>query len=301
MTQQKRRRRDVRQKPSQPLYLQERDIEVVQACYKHRALTTQQIQGLFFGEKNKTLARDRLEKLYDHGYLDRAFMPVKMGAGRSPTFYIVDRAGYELLRRERDPELKWYSSSKEVSDDFLEHTFAINQVMVAVMLGAAAAGFWVEEWWSEREVKADYDRVEVKSGKDRRQSIPIVPDAYFVIVAGNRRFHFFLELDRATMALKRFKQKVEGYIAYYQSGRYTERFGTKSLRILTVVESKTAIGAKRIENIKQVAEAAGGQKRFWFAQLKDISPAQALTAPIWYKGSEGGRFSLFDMAEFDQD
>jgi len=49
-------------------------------------------RGCFLAPKARRGQR-RLERLYDHGYLERKFLPVVIGEGRSPTLYIVDRKG----------------------------------------------------------------------------------------------------------------------------------------------------------------------------------------------------------------
>jgi hypothetical protein len=301
MNENKRRRRDRRQEVDKPLHLQERDVDVVEAVATHKALTTQQLQLLFFGEANKSGAQRRLEKLYDHGYLDRIFLPVERGAGRSPTLYILDKKGAELVRRERDPELKWYPSNKNIGSDFLEHTYGINQVMVAVAVACQKANYTLDFWLTERQVKESYDYVTITTAREKPRKLPIVPDAIFAIIADNRRFHFFLELDRATMPLKRFKSKIRAYTTYHQSGAYQKRFQTNSLRVLTVVESKSSIGEKRLPNLKQATEEAGGQRRFWFTLLKDVTPQSVLTAPIWAKATQKGGFSLFETTEIDQE
>src|SRR5687768_11770657 len=100
--QQKKRRRDKRHENPSPMRLQERDIDLIEAVHYHRVLKQEHLQALFFG--SKATAQARLEKLYDHGFLERKFLPVAVGSGRSPTLYILDRRGAELLRAERGYE-----------------------------------------------------------------------------------------------------------------------------------------------------------------------------------------------------
>ncbi len=72
---------------------------------------------------------------------------------------------------------------------------------------------------------------------------------YFVLNLGDRRAHFFLELDQATMSNKRWKTRILAYKAYTDSGKYQKRYHTQSLRILTVRTTQARLG-----NLKMTTE-----------------------------------------------
>lgn len=281
----KRRRRDQRRENPSPMQLRERDVDIIEAVHKYRVLRQEQIQALFFG--SRATAQTRLEKLYDHAYLDRKFLPVYEGQGRSPTLYVLDRRGAETLRVQRGYDaITWHSSSKNLATDFLQHTTAINEVMIAVTLACRAHGFILEEWQTESHLKADYDRVRIRSGRGQ-ETAPVIPDSYFTIIANQRRYPFALELDRGTMELKRFKTKVKAYMAYHQSGSYERRFGTSSLRVLTVVSTEAPSGGEqRRDNLKETSAAAGGAHWFWFAVLPDLNAETILAQPVWSQVGE---------------
>jgi hypothetical protein len=280
----KKRKRYERVADPTPMRLTERDIDVVEAVNRYRVLKQEQIQSLYFG--SQATAKFRLAKLYDHGYLERKFLPVMLGEGRSPTLYVLDKKGADLLRVERGyDELMWYSSSKDLKTEFLEHTIAINEVMVAVTLAARQEGFILEKWAGENDLKADYDYVTIRTASGKRERVPVLPDSYFSLIAHNRRHHFFLELDRGTMTLDRFKTKVRAYMAYHESGGYEKRYGTKSLRVLTVIAAKSS-GEKRIKNLKMASEQVGGKHRFWFATANLLIPKTILIVPVWQVASE---------------
>src|SRR5438105_11993362 len=120
----RRRRRDQRRHNPGRMQLTQRDKKIIEAVCQYRILRQDQIQELFFG--HRTAAQRRLEKLYDHGFLQRYFLPTRGGLMSSPVLYGLDRRGVELLRAEFGyDELTWYSSSKDLKDEFLEHTSAI--------------------------------------------------------------------------------------------------------------------------------------------------------------------------------
>lgn len=286
MPETKRRRRDQRSSLPKPMQLSERDINIVQAVYEYRVLKQEHIQLLFFGQRNRSGAQRRLERLYDHGFLARHLLPVT--TGRSPTLYILDRKGAELLRLERGyDELTWYHSSKDLKAEFLEHTIALNDLMVAVTVGCREAGFQLETWHTENRIKADFDRVVVTTSTGRREDVPIVPDGFFVVIANQRRYPCFVELDRGTMTLGRFKLKVSGYMAYQRTGGYERRYGLSSLRVLTVTTSE-----RRLVNLKEATEQVKGQEWFWFGLLPELNYATVLNAPVWRIATKTERNAL---------
>jgi hypothetical protein len=273
----------VRIKPAAGRGIQPRDIDVIEAVFRFRVLSQKQLQLLFFGSRET--ARYRLQYMYDAGYLEKKFLPPVMGKGRSPTLYILDRKGLELLRLERGyDDVRWYGSSKELSDLFLKHTVAINEVMVALTLACRKHGIEIEGWKTENEIKADFDRVTVKS-VDKRVGVPVLPDAIFSFVAFGQRNRCLLELDRGTEKSDVFKQKIKAYTAYFEEGAYEARYQTTAGRVLTVVSTQYT-GEKRLAKLKQSAEEAGGKKRFWFTAAKRITPETILFAPIWELATE---------------
>lgn len=273
--QRQRARRDERVPDPPPIRLTERDLDVIQAVYEYRVLTTQHLQALFFPSVHR--AYERLSALYQHGFLDRRFLGVYIDKMNTPILYVLDKRGAEVLQAQRGIEVEWSSSLKQVSTQFLEHGLAINQVRIAFTLACRAqAGFELVRWRGENDLKADYDRVTIRTATGRSETVSLIPDSYFVLNTPLGVAHFFLELDRGSMATKRFGQKVAAYIQYYRSGVYQQRYQTKSLRVLTVTISPT-----RLDNLKRVTEGVGGEQRFWFTTLDTLTTATVLRHPIW--------------------
>lgn len=78
------------------------------------------------------------------------------------------------------------------------------------------------------------------------------------------------------MTRGRFRDKVLAYQAYIASGQYEKRYGTRSLRVLTVTS-----GPKRLENLKAEAEEARGGRVFWFTTAERVSVEGVFSNPIW--------------------
>lgn len=252
-----------------------RDRHIVRLVYEYRILSQDQLRRLL--GKSRSTVQQALVRLYHHQYLERVFLPVVYG-GNSPTLYILGSRGTALLQRFGVEDFTGVPS-KNLSALFLEHTLAINEVRIAVTQACQQLGWSIWKWRTESEIKAAYDRVSVTVGR-KRQTVPVVPDSYFVVELPDRGVsHFFLELDRGTMTTERFKTKIAGYVAYYKSGAYEKRYNAQGFRVLTVVDSD---GTGRVENLVAQTETVSGiGRRFWFARLSDVISESMLTAPVW--------------------
>jgi predicted transcriptional regulator len=70
--------------------LTERDIEIIQAVYAYRALTTDHIETLLFSPSTHSRCLFRLKNLYHHGFLLRTEQPQSLTEGRKPFVYWLD-------------------------------------------------------------------------------------------------------------------------------------------------------------------------------------------------------------------
>ena len=281
------------------LHLTERDLRIIQAVYEYRALTTSQIETLFFpggtpGQRNQ--CQRRLKKLFHNGYLWRGEQPIKpTEEARKPLVYRIDKGALEILPGllEVEPEdIDWHPRERTVSDRGLNHLLKTNDVRVALTAAADQHDMLVENWKDERILKREHahEKVQISGPQGGTYQATIIPDGYFQLAIPDgdnyKRAHQFLEVDlatevvRATTQARDFARKVKGYIAYYSSGRYKKRYQTKSMRVLTVTTSE-----RRLQSLKSATEEIGGKKIFWFTTFDQITPQTALTEPIWQVAS----------------
>lgn len=286
----RRQAKDRRLKRPPKMWLMPRDLEALKAVYEYRAITHSQLTRLVFENNHPSIATRRLYTLYHNGYLERMFLPARGGVAVSPTVYLLGEKGaHELSLRGEYLNFYWSKDHLKIGTLFLSHTLAISEFRLNITLACRAAGISILEWRGERELKKDYDKVTVTSPTGATRTIPIIPDSYFVLQTPQGKRHFVLELDRGTMEGKRFKAKVEGYTEYFKSGAYKERFGTKSLRVVTVTESQ-----RRMKNLKAITERAGGKSRFWFASLDTLTDENILTEAVWQVARRQELHPLFD-------
>lgn len=287
--------KDRRLKRPPKIRLMPRDIEVLKAVYEYRVMTHTQITQLVFSTNHPSVATKRLYALYHNGYLERKFLPVRGGVAVSPTLYLLGEKGAQELNLQGEYlDFYWSKDHLRVGTLFLAHSLAISEFRLKLTLACRASDIPLLEWRGERELKKNYDTVSIKTASGMCRSVPIIPDGYFVLQTAEGKRHFALELDRGTMEGKRFRTKVEGYNTYAEDGAYTKRFGTKSLRVLTVTESE-----RRLKNLKRVTEQAGGKNRFWFACLNTLEVNSILFEPAWYVAGRTEHHALLEAGSDD--
>ena len=81
--------------------------------------------------------------------------------------------------------------------------------------------------------------------------------------------------------------RVQAYRVYTESGRCSERYGTRSLRVLTMT-----VGPKRLANLKRSTEKAGGRQMIWFTTLEQVGTRGLLSAAVWEVAGERSRKAL---------
>jgi hypothetical protein len=286
----RRNRRDVR--PVMPRRMREtpRDLEIVRLVYDYRILSQQQLERLL--GKARSTVQQALVRLYHHRYLERVFLPVSSFG--SPTLYILDKRGIELLQRQGQESFVGLPD-KRLSAMFLQHSIAINTFRIELTMACQRLGWQVKQWLTENEIKADYDRLQIRDVRGRMQRFPVVPDSYFVIeIPGRGQSHFFVEVDRGTMQLERFKTKVATYVSYYKQGLYEKRYAAKGFRVLTIVDTPGKNRLKHLTNVTIAVEGVG--RRFWFAHLSEITVTDILTEAIWSVAGNTTAEALFNLS-----
>ena len=287
--------RYVRVKNPPRMILMERDKEILHQIYLFRFMTREQIERLLFVSANSedrrtktSICRKRLKFLYHHGYVDRIPTPVSPGSWAWQPVYRLAAKGavvvapmLGLAAKALNYWGKGFDRDHRLSDVsflFLKHTLEINDFRIAVTQAAQRSGYQVEKWIDDTELKSKEmkDYVRVSGDHTGEARVAIVPDAYFILNLGNRRAHFFLELDRATMSNRRWKTRILAYRAYIERGKYQERYQTNSLRILTVTTTP-----ERLANLKKTTEHAEGNNMFWFTTFPQVTPSTVLSSPIW--------------------
>lgn len=293
-----------RAKQPPAMLVTERDMLILRHVGEYRVMTRQQIERLLFppdgnqDHPTKTsICRRRLCLLYHNGYLERFPAPVRAGAWAWRPVYRLTAKGARLISEDTgvlDPSYWGAGFDRDqrrtkVSLLFLEHTLRTNDVRIAVTLAAQSKGYRVEKWLDDTRLKAEHmrDHVVLHATQGRSRRVAVLPDAYIILSIGDRRAHFFLELDQATMSNERWRTRALAYLDYTASGKYEARYKTRSLRILTVTTT-----AKRLANLRATTEKAGGGRLFWFTTYAEAMDKGILCEEIWRVAGDGSVSAL---------
>ena len=265
----------------------DRDIEILKTGGALRFVSGEQIERLIFtkgekGERRSTRSPARLRKMFDNGLLGRVRWPFH--SITLPMVYYLEKDGADFLalrlgvEKEKVRTLTKTEKRPTISRSllFLAHTLAINDFRVDVTLACERNWFGLLKWSNEYELGREHVEIEYKGGR-RRQTVQ--PDGYFVINDGEREAHFFLEMDMETTPSKRWAPKVLALYEYRFRGKYTERFGTKSLRVLCVTPSESR--KKLLVKWTKDAIPVRWQPLFWFTTQDQVNVETVLTEPIW--------------------
>ena len=288
----RRRRRPILRRDPDPPPLrfspEGRDGFIVEAVYRYRQLTREQIQRLAFPPASTSYAKQRLMLLFHHRYLDRlAYSQGPYGAPRivyalaeRGADYVAQRLGVERA------QLDWRPRDNQIEPYFIAHLLAVNEVRISIEQAARQRG-WPLEWLDERDLKRRLDL--------RGRGAQPVPDGWFrlhdlPVTSAKRRASFALELDRGTMDRRAWKSKVQAYLRWIGSGAYARDLGSRGLRVLVVashvrrvplVASRTDLLERRLDTLKRWSEEAGGTRLFWFTHSERLASDDPLVDPLW--------------------
>jgi hypothetical protein len=155
-------------------HLTERDREVALYLYRHRVLTTDQLQLLFFSSRRR--AQDRLLFLYRNRVLDRFYPARAFGCGKPEAHWLLDEAGAILVAAMHDRErrqLGWQRRDDWGSHPQLAHQLETNRFVTDLIAASLPhPGLGVSEWWLPAEA-ADHLG---QHGRGR-----VLPDAGFYL------------------------------------------------------------------------------------------------------------------------
>jgi hypothetical protein len=286
--------------------LRERDVKIIEEVYRYRFLNSEHIVSLL-GESRQGILR-RLNLLYHNGFLDRPKVQL-LTPGNNAMVYGLGNDGARLLAERLDlilPAVDWTTKNREAKRDFFEHTLMVADFMIMIRLACQQTPG--VEFVSQAEIirqrptrpkehdKAIGWRVEItRSG--RKVELGVLPDRAFGlrIKGEDGKSHmafFFLEADRATMPIKRpdlyrtsFYKKLIGYYESWKQGIFSENFGFKSPRLLTITTSVERVKSM-IEANKELDPRGEGLRMFLFAPIKAFQgkePVKVLSQ-LWLNG-----------------
>ena len=266
------------------------------ALFRYYYLTNEQVCRLLYSPGSLTFVRTRMKRLADAEYAQRFFVPPRNNTGRGQAVYTLARKGLAYLQS-LDEELQRRYRPSEVeglSYQFIEHTLAVNDVLIGLeLLARSTDQVVIRTVLHERDLKRAPLTVTLRES-EHTSTVAVIPDAYvqLELVAADGRYEtcLALELDRGTEKQHRWRRKVAALLAA-TTGPYQERFGTNVLTVAVVTTAATkATADKRLADLLTWTEAelnarglAHQADLFWFTALtpEPIAPAALFLTPRW--------------------
>ena len=239
--------------------LQDRDRKLLNELGLLRVIDREQAK-VVAGFGSTTRANARLLTLTRAGLL-RSFFVGTIAGGRRAVYTLSPRGASVVdaplrgIRRSPNDTLS--------ADNFLEHQLRINEIYLSLKRSKnSATGLRLVRWTAPREALS--------------KASPIIPDAYFEVETPNGFRAVFLEVDRGTMPLRRWRTKTRNYLQFALSGDFSSQFGHERFRVLVVAPSN-----RRVETIRK-AIAKFTTKVFWLASFEVIT-AEGFLSSVWLR------------------
>jgi hypothetical protein len=258
----KRRPRFTRAAPP-PFRLTTDDLRLLAHVQRHRFLRSTHI-AQFLPHRSHQKLINRLSALYHAGYLDRPRTQLDYFArsGSAPMIYALGNKGAAALSRVFDllPEATtWAENNRTAQRPYIEHALLIADFMVPIETALGLRG----DIALLDAAGMDALRPAPPAGlrhpwKLSADGLSAIPDAVFGLYfkQTGRRSYFFVEADRATMTIVRFKGKIAAYLAAHRAKRHVEQLGLPNLRILTVTTSAERV-ASMLDAVHELTDGKG--------------------------------------------
>lgn len=176
----------------------------------------------------------------------------------------------------------------------LDHELLKNDLAVVLQLLDAQGAIKLLRWETARDQLAD--AVHLMRGR-RGERVALVADARAVIATPNGPSSLLVEIDMGTVSLARMSTKYEGYTAWWRGGGPERRFGTKSLRVLTIAKHEARMARLRAAATEAVGSDAHGLLWFASADVLDADAPEKLLAPrFWTARPDDPARTLFAVS-----
>lgn len=256
-------------------HVEERDLEIMEALFFRRFLTSEQIHREFFLPRGsgvndvRRASQRRLTILYKRCLIDRFRPPSTKGEGSHPYVYTLDRPGYELLKHLRPDRVqnRWSFREKVLQFTKVIHELELNEFCLTFREEAAKKGIEVT-WLTTRQV---VQKVKLTDGG---RSPLYAPDAILIWRSdpGNPETERVLHVEYERSADKRwFLEKIITWKEYRRQALWKKAAYLKEPKILVVGRKQELprAGWGSIEGLRKVAKAQQMEGIF-FLYVEDL-------------------------------
>jgi len=249
--------------------LSERDLTIVAQVGELRLMRVAQIEKAHFPIENfaselsaRRVARRVLERLTRERLLVR--LERRIGGAMTGSAGFVYGLGPVGARVLGDDNARRHY--REPSEAFLEHTLAIADVVVDLLVGRRSGGFEVLELEAEPRCWRSHN------GLGGRQLLR--PDLFVSLGIGEFEHRCFLEIDLGTEHLPTLVRKCQAYLVHYRSGVEQETHGVYPT-VWWVVQTR-----RRVEQLTKALQRTRGPVDNLFVVTLAEDAVKELTAGL---------------------
>lgn len=282
----KRRKPFTRIKNPKNLIPNDDTTELLLAIHLHEGVLSQrQILKYYFRGKTKSWPKVRLQQYFDHRLLNKFNAEWVNGEHLKETVYTLGKMGARYLAKHLEIDYTSFTYRDKPRWLNLSHDLRLNDFRLAVSAEARTSRvFELVKWISEFELH-------------QIQNVPGRPDGFFLLQRKSPNIQnqieelaILVELDNATHPLKRFvTRKVKPALGYVGSKEYERTFGVPNGAYFVITT-----GVKRLANLKEITEKAGGMGRFYFTTMDQVYRG-VLTEAMWQMAGSDDLLSIKDM------
>lgn len=259
--------------PLRGIRVQPRDAAILEALARFRFLTSLHVQALIAPAQTLRVTQGRLRLLFEHRLVERAFLPLQIGAShqeRTGPVYTLSAGGADILA-DWSPTLpvgKPGFGSHGTALPLLRHHLVVADLLVAldVALGVAFPGMP-----RRLEPEAPLWR-RLDSAGERGEHL--VPDA--AVTLGDPARTYYAEVVRADVrgGNDRLVAKLARYAELIWRGRFRELYGHERIRAVLVLTTSD----QRAEQLRRAAERlTHGRQLFWFGSYAESERGKKIT------------------------
>lgn len=271
------------------IQISENDICVLQALADFYVVSVPLLKRLCFPHHKHTRGtRNRVARLYQHGYLQKTQVQVAFGSGNAGPVYYPSKKGNRALASWFDDPRYLEVNTRRPRTDLLYHWLAISETHTIVRQAINRQELvkldgWINEWEVVDKAANQSNQYYLHTQLNENPPLSCAPDAGFLLSVGAHKKVFYLEQDRATSDPKQVAaRKVKGYAELYRRQLHRNHFPHTTLEKFTVL-LVTVDAFQRDQIAKEVAKQTDFEPGLWlFVDLHDLQPETFLHQPITY-------------------
>jgi hypothetical protein len=274
--------RYARPSPFEPVRWTERRRQLLLLTLKYRVITREIAQLRLYTRGARSQVQRDLTHLWRTGILSKI-------SGRASTacdVYEVSRASPRGLRHAEVILGKEALKERLRRPPALEHALMVNELRARLEVSFSAHGIDLTRWLDELDLS-------------NLGGYGITPDGFAEAIREDRgrkrRSGFLVEVEVAPVSRAHWRKRLRSYRSFYYSGKYTEVFGLRSLRLLVVASG----GDRQAAGILAEADVAGFSplRLTTFQEIRNVAAEDIIWACLWRKAADQSMVSLFDTIE----